>query len=273
MDRRTDHRISEITNGVYLINEFDGTNCYLVVGSERALLIDTGVGYGDLLGAVRKITDLPLEVVLTHGHIDHAGGHGQFESMYMHPDDDIRFLKFLITKRIRRLSVRFSLAKKLGITKKDVIKRQYKFSFKNLYEGQVFELGGKTIRVRVMPGHSKGSVVFLAEEDKLMFTGDNVCPLLWMFVPNCTSIEEWLLTGQEIYRLSEQYRPLSAHDNEPQTREQIGELLRYAEELIALKTKNSRFLRIKSYPQSGAIRILYRTDLVKTPKNQKRIKV
>ena len=53
------------------IDEFDCASCFLLVGTEKAMLIDTGIGVGDLEGAVRQITDKPLIVVITHSHRDH----------------------------------------------------------------------------------------------------------------------------------------------------------------------------------------------------------
>ena len=58
--------------------------CYLVVGNERALLFDTAFGIGSLPGAIRKITDKPVTVVLSHGHTDHANGAYQFDEAWLH---------------------------------------------------------------------------------------------------------------------------------------------------------------------------------------------
>jgi hydroxyacylglutathione hydrolase len=57
---------------------------YLVAGDERALLIDTGWGIGDLPGVVASLTDLPLLVVNTHGHPDHTVRSWQFERVHMY---------------------------------------------------------------------------------------------------------------------------------------------------------------------------------------------
>src|SRR5208283_5822654 len=70
-----------------LLNEFGMDSQYLLVGSERALLIDTGSGFYDLKGTVEKLTKLPYEVVVTHGHPDHAGGIGQFDTAWINPAD------------------------------------------------------------------------------------------------------------------------------------------------------------------------------------------
>lgn len=73
---RTDYPIRKIADDTYMISDFGIANCYLLIGEERALLIDCGLGIGDIKGAVEKITDKPILVVATHGHVDHAGGDG-----------------------------------------------------------------------------------------------------------------------------------------------------------------------------------------------------
>ena len=59
--------ISEIAKDTYLFNEFGLCNHYLLVGTERALLIDCGMGYYDLRATVERMTDKPYDVVITHG--------------------------------------------------------------------------------------------------------------------------------------------------------------------------------------------------------------
>ena len=65
---------------------------HLIIGSERALLIDTGMGAGDLKGAVEALTDKPVDVVNTHFHGDHTGGNGQFARVFC-PEYDLPYLK------------------------------------------------------------------------------------------------------------------------------------------------------------------------------------
>ena len=68
----------QINRGTWEIDEFDAASIYLLEGEEKAMLIDTGMGIGDLRGAV---------VVHTHGHIDHTGNARQFEEVWTHPAD------------------------------------------------------------------------------------------------------------------------------------------------------------------------------------------
>ena len=73
------YKVIDMGDNIYHIWEPAGTASSLILGKTRALLIDTGYGYGDLKSMVRSLTDLPLRVVNTHCHIDHAGGNYLFQ--------------------------------------------------------------------------------------------------------------------------------------------------------------------------------------------------
>lgn len=67
----------EFSEGLFEIDEFDCASVFVIVGEERALVLDTGTGIGDLRWVIEhKITDKPYDVVLTHNHADHIGGAG-----------------------------------------------------------------------------------------------------------------------------------------------------------------------------------------------------
>ena len=70
----------------YILSEdrhWEHTHCYLLNGSARSLLIDTGLGIGDLNGLVRDLTDRPVVAVATHAHWDHIGGHSGFPCLFV----------------------------------------------------------------------------------------------------------------------------------------------------------------------------------------------
>ena len=64
---------------------------YLVLGSDRAALIDTGMGLAISGRLVEEITPLPISVIQSHAHNDHIGGAWQFEDVGIHPvrSDDL----------------------------------------------------------------------------------------------------------------------------------------------------------------------------------------
>ncbi len=69
------------------IDEFDCASVFLLIGRDKAMVIDAGMGIGDLKRAIRKLTDKPLVVVISHGHVDHTGNARQFEEIWIHPND------------------------------------------------------------------------------------------------------------------------------------------------------------------------------------------
>ena len=79
--------IVRINEDIILIDDAGDSTCYLVTGKERALLIDTANGQENLGEIVGELTELPVTVVNTHGHIDHIYGNVFFEEAWMHPAD------------------------------------------------------------------------------------------------------------------------------------------------------------------------------------------
>lgn len=77
-------RTIEIADGIYQISTDNyRLNSGLIVGDEKAMVVDTGAGPrqgAEILRAVRRITDLPLVVVNTHAHFDRFMGNAVFSA-------------------------------------------------------------------------------------------------------------------------------------------------------------------------------------------------
>ncbi len=172
------YQTTRIHERLYCIKEVNSTNLYLLLGDHHALLIDTGYGYGDILAQVRAVSDLPLLVALTHGDPDHGLGSYRFSDVYVHPADlaalhendnaDAKrgFIDYRETKitQIRSLmDVEAYVHSTLAHTR-----------FLPLQEGDVLDLGGLSLRIIEIPGHSKGSVAFYEERQGWLFTGDTI---------------------------------------------------------------------------------------------------
>ena len=79
--------IEQIDAATYIISEYrhwEETHCYLLEGTERALLIDTGLGICDISEIVSQITRKPVTAIATHIHWDHIGGHKYYSDFYAH---------------------------------------------------------------------------------------------------------------------------------------------------------------------------------------------
>ena len=169
--------IREMVPGVYLMDEAHEATGYLVVGREKACVIDTMNGFTDLGAAVRRLTDRPLVVVNTHGHPDHIFGNVYFDEAYLHPAD-------------RALAESFAEDPEfLKICEENGFRMP---PFREVREGDVFDLGGRRLEVYELPGHTPGGIVLLLREDRLLFTGDSVNHHLWMQLDGCAPLDEYV---------------------------------------------------------------------------------
>jgi glyoxylase-like metal-dependent hydrolase (beta-lactamase superfamily II) len=175
----------EIRPGIHMILDFDDTKMFLITGSERALLIDAGLGTGDLRGYVEgMIGKLPLDVVITHGHPDHIALMGQFQGMH---NVYMNHLDLPLAKTfIQQMGYVIDLNQIL-----------------DLREGFVFDLGDRMLKVYEVPGHSAGSIVLFDEENGILFAGDavgsnrpTIVDSLWMQFAGMSMIDVYLSTLQ-----------------------------------------------------------------------------
>lgn len=120
--------------------------CFLVAGSNSALLIDTGVSGGNLKSKIEKLTDLPIILVNTHKDRDHIASNLQFEKCYAH--------------RLDADSI------------KEVLKFEY--TINEIDDGYIFDLGGCKLEVIHIPGHTPGSIALLDRANRFLFSGDSV---------------------------------------------------------------------------------------------------
>ena len=170
------------------IDEFDCACMFLLIGEERAMLIDCGMGIGDLAGAVRMLTDKPLTVVISHSHPDHTGNARQFPEIWMNSEDLDRDIPMSLD--LRRNDIRHIVRRRTG-TAVDPYHMFHLYPFDievdvrepteampvihELADGQTFDLGGgRIVTAYACPGHTKGEMVFLDEQTRTLFAGDAV---------------------------------------------------------------------------------------------------
>lgn len=144
----------------WMINFMNGSQCmYLLEGDEKALLIDTGWGAGNLRAFVEKLTDKPIEVINTHFHPDHAAGNGEFEAVYVaagYEKDAPTMASELLAFDISKLPY--------PDYKKVIVK-----------EGDKIDLGGRVIEVMdVLPAHCNSSLFLFDRANGYFFTGDDL---------------------------------------------------------------------------------------------------
>ena len=179
-------RYSKVAKNVIRVNSFMGiTNeyFYLVLGTHRAALIDTGYGIGDLRKFVSAVTDRPCIVLNTHGHPDHVGGNCLFDEVHLHPDDQ-GLLELYSAKEVESMVENLLCEKKIWFDHHERLTTDTVMpEIIPLHDGEIFDLGGVTLETIAMPGHSPGSVSFLYKEEKILFSGDNCGPQPLLAIP------------------------------------------------------------------------------------------
>lgn len=125
---------------------------YVLEGRDKTLVIDSGHIISDLQSQVKKVSQKPQILALTHGHLDHSGSVNQYDTVYINKND------------------------------LDLIPN-YKGKIINIEDGFTFDLGNIHIKVLSLDGHTPGSVGFLDLEDRWLFTGDAIgSTCVWMQV-------------------------------------------------------------------------------------------
>ena len=165
---------NDLGNGIYALA--DGrVRSYLVLGTERGLVIDTGVGDTDVLANAREITQLPLTLVNTHYHGDHTAKNSDFDAVYAHPNDFDR--------------LRDNSPELFPVT-----------------EGYKFELGGRTVEVFETPGHTPGAIALIDDLARVIFTGDSIAAdvPVYMQMPD-SDMAKLAESLQKIIGLSDRY--------------------------------------------------------------------
>ena len=180
MDHKIKYNYRNLENEIALILEAKVSedwrcNIWHVRGSERDLIIDTGLGLWPITKDIFQISERPVIALCTHSHHDHAGGLNQFETKAGHPAE----------KNIFANPTRQSTVANL-IKPEHLIEKPYEaFDIEKwcmnpapitnlVQEGDVIDLGNRNLKVLHFPGHSPGSIGLWEEKTGIMFTGDTL---------------------------------------------------------------------------------------------------
>ena len=175
----------ELLPGVFHIQDALGVCMTLLVGEEKALLVDTGYGLEDIGTFVGQLTSKPLTVVLTHGHHDHALGMRWFSEVFIFPED-AEVLKTYTGERFRRKVLQSAQAAGIQVSEEEYLKAPAPRVLP--LREQTFALGGLSCRIVKCPGHTPGSAVVYVPERRLLLTGDDWNPCTWLFFPEALPV-------------------------------------------------------------------------------------
>lgn len=173
-DRKKVLWVYMIRPGVYRLDDWFMSSCYLITGTERALLIDTTMAHVDLMDTVRKLTPLPVSLAVTHPHLDHMLHAYAFDAVYVQEQDAAQ-LDAHLQQMARMLRGDTGMDILTDMVPDFLSKAMSVPGAAALRDGDVIDLGGG-IRVEMMDlgGHMQNHVVFADHGHRCVFTGDAV---------------------------------------------------------------------------------------------------
>jgi len=160
---------------IYLIEEPGQVSSFLIRGKDLSLLIDTGLGIGDIAAEIRRFSPSEPLVINTHAHFDHIGGNHLFSRIGIH-QAEATWLEREVDRSFLQDFLKYSLFLRPfppGFNPQDYSINRSKASL-ILEHHQLINLGDRTIQVLHTPGHSPGSICLWEEERGILFSGDTV---------------------------------------------------------------------------------------------------
>lgn len=168
--------VEKIDAQTFAISEYkhwEETHCYLLCGIEKAVLIDTGLGVANIKEVVNNLTKLSVTAITTHAHWDHIGGHKYFPNFAVH-EDEVTWIseQFPIPLQV----VKKNLTLKPCDFPADFRLEDYQIFKGNpssvLRDGDILDLGDRTLQVIHTPGHSPGHCCFYEQDRRWLYSGD-----------------------------------------------------------------------------------------------------
>lgn len=166
----------EIAENTWCITDGWHNFTYLLIGAEKAILIDSCSGEGNIRAVVESITEKPVMVLNTHGHFDHTGGNSCWPEAWMTKEASLHakepfgpeYAKWFYSKPYP----------------------DYKIHL--IEDGQRIDLGKRSVEIITIPAHSEGSAAVLDESTRFLFTGDEIesGQVIWIVRNRAVSLKE-----------------------------------------------------------------------------------
>ena len=178
----------EVGEAVFAIAEpynYEEVISYLVIGKEKALLFDSGMGIESIATLIKELTDLPITVINSHTHYDHIGGNFEF--------DNVLAMKTAYTLNWAKNGWSHELVKEEVTPEAICLQRSPTLDTATYHikpfiiaafikDGHIIDLGQRTIEVLSVPGHAPDAIALLDRKNGYLWTGDTFYEApIWLF--------------------------------------------------------------------------------------------
>lgn len=182
---------------------------FVLEGTEKALMIDSGMNVPDAMEVAKKITNKPLEMMNTHVDRDHISGNGAFAWCYLNPAEEENYRAAGQTGEIRPVR-----------------------------EGDVIDLGDRPLEIIDLPGHTPGSIAILDVKGRFLISGDSVqAGTIFMFGKH-RNMADYVKSMKRLQTYQDRFDVIyPSHGTFPVEPSLIGKLIEGAEEIAAGKAQ------------------------------------
>ena len=212
-------QVYRIRPGVFAIYEplqSEEVISYLITGSSKAVLFDTGMGISNIKAVAGELTTLPISVLNSHTHNDHVGDNWRFSDIY---GRDMAFTRKNAHGSRADAQAEIEPGQLCGPLPSDFDRKSYRtraFHISHwLHDGEKISLGGRVLQVIFTPGHTPDSISLLDESNGLLFTGDMYYPgLIYLYRPE-TDLDAYVSSIRKMALLAPRLQLLLPAHNVP----------------------------------------------------------
>lgn len=194
------YKVAPNTFAIYEPHQSEEVISYLILGDDRAVLFDTGMGISDIRKVVNEVMSiggltlrsaqgkhppLPLPVIVlnSHTHDDHVGGNWQFDTIYSMDTD---FSRQNAKGSTADAQAEIAPGEVCGDLPKRFDAESYQTKpwtiSKYIHDGDKLELGGRQLEILSTPGHTPDAISLFDRANGLLFTGDTYYPApIWLY--------------------------------------------------------------------------------------------
>lgn len=182
---------------------------FVLEGTEKAVMIDSGMNTSDAGEIAGRLTSKPLELLNTHADRDHISGNSAFGRFYMHPAEEENYRAAGGAGTVVPLS-----------------------------EGQIIELGNRPLEIIEIPGHTPGSVAILDINRRVLISGDSVQDGKIFMFGKFRNLKEYIPSMKKLLKYADRFDSIyPSHGSIPVEPGIIPKLIEDAEQILAGKAE------------------------------------
>ena len=210
------YRVRPGVFAIYEPHQLEEVISYLIIGADKALLFDTGMGISNIQAVVAGLTRLPVSVVNSHTHNDHVGDNWRFKDVYGMDTDFTR-----ANARGSREDAQAELAPgeicgalPAGFDANAYATKPFHVTHW-LHDGDKIDLGGRVLKIIGTPGHTPDAIALLDENNGLLFTGDSFyLGPIYLYRPE-TDLDAYVASIEKLAALASHLQLLLPSHNVP----------------------------------------------------------